>query len=63
MSQAAFYRSQAEAAEIAAESATLDNVRERNLRSAAAWHDMASRMELTDRLRAERISPAAQPAE
>ena len=63
MSQAAFYRSQAEAAEIAAAAATLDNVRDRCLRSAAAWHDMASRMELTDRLRAERVSPAVQAAE
>lgn len=60
MSQAAFYRAQAEAAEAAAEAATLDNVRERCLRSAAAWADMAERSELTDRLRAER-APAAMP--
>lgn len=54
MSQAAHYRAQALAAEEAAEAATLDNVRERCLRAAAAWNDMATRAELTDRLRAER---------
>jgi hypothetical protein len=56
LSQALVYRAQAEAAEAAAEAATLDNVRERCLRSAAAWHEMAERIELTDRLRAERMS-------
>ena len=53
-SQAAHYRAQALAAEAAADAATLDNVRDRCLRSAAAWHEMAARIELTDRLRAER---------
>lgn len=60
-SQAVHYRAQAEAAEAAAEAATLDNVRERCLRSAAAWHDMAARIELTDRLRAERTAAAGVP--
>lgn len=54
MSQAAQYREQAIAAEAAANVATLDNVRERNLRSAKAWHEMADKAERTDRLRAER---------
>ena len=54
MSQASHYRAMALAAEEAASSATLDNVRERCLRSAAAWNDMAARTEHTDRLRAER---------
>ena len=54
MSQAVHYRAMAQAAEEAAALATLDNVRERCLRSAAAWHDMAARTEHTDRLRAER---------
>ncbi len=56
MSQSQIYRTQAEAAEAAAHAATLDNVRERCLRSAAAWHEMAERIELTDRLRAERMA-------
>jgi hypothetical protein len=56
LSQALQYRLQAEAAEAAAEAATLDNVRDRCLRSAAAWHEMAERIELTDRLRADRMA-------
>jgi hypothetical protein len=62
-SQASQYRAQALAAEEAARAATLDNVRERCLRSAAAWNEMAARIELTDRLRAERTAAAglAQP--
>lgn len=54
MSQADQYFAMAEAAEAAAETALLDNVRERNLRSAAAWREMADRAQRTDRLRAER---------
>jgi len=60
-SQASQYRAQALAAEEAADAATLDNVRDRCLRSAAAWHEMAARIELTDRLRAERIAAAPHP--
>jgi hypothetical protein len=56
--QAEHYRAQALAAEQAADAATLDNVRERCLRSAAAWNEMAARIELTDRLRAERTAAA-----
>jgi hypothetical protein len=48
------YLAQAEAAEVAANNAPLDNVRDRNLRSAAAWREMADRASRTDRLRAER---------
>ena len=54
MSQAEHYRAQALAAEASARAATLDNVRERNLRSAKAWHDMADKADRTDRLLAER---------
>lgn len=60
-SQASQYRAQALAAEQAAEAATLDNVRDRCLRSAAAWNEMAARIELTDRLRAERIAATPHP--
>jgi hypothetical protein len=63
MSQSLFYRAQAEAAQAAADSATLDNVRERCLRSAAAWADMADRVEHTDRLRAERTASTVLVAE
>jgi hypothetical protein len=58
VSQALVYRAQAQAAREAADAATLDNVRERCLRSAAAWLEMAERIELTDRLRADRLAGA-----
>lgn len=51
MSQAAFYRAQAEAAEAAAAESSLANVRDRCLRSATAWKEMAARVERTERLR------------
>jgi hypothetical protein len=54
VSQADQYLAMAQAAEAAAEAAQLDNVRDRNLRSAAAWREMADRAQRTDRLRAER---------
>lgn len=54
MSQADQFIAQAEAAEAAAAATSLDNVRERNLRSAAAWRQMADRAERSDKLRAER---------
>jgi hypothetical protein len=54
LSQADQYLAMAQAAEAAAEAAQLDNVRDRNLRSAAAWREMADRAQRTDRLRAER---------
>ena len=59
MSQTDHFREQALAAEAAAEAATLDNVRERSLRSAKAWHEMADRAERSERLRAERTAPVA----
>jgi hypothetical protein len=39
-----------------AESATLENVKERCLRSEAAWNEMASRVERTATLRAKRLA-------
>ena len=56
------YISQAEAAETAAETALLDNVRDRNLRSAAAWREMADRASRTDKLRAERDAASLERA-
>jgi hypothetical protein len=38
-----FYSERARAAEVAADEASLDNVRERELRSAQAWREMADR--------------------
>lgn len=62
MSQSDHFRAQALAAEAAAETATLDNVRDRNLRSAQAWHEMADKAELVHQLRAAReIKSAAAP--
>jgi len=48
-----FYRTRAEAAHRDAAAATLDNVRERHLRAAAAWETMAERGERTESGRAE----------
>lgn len=63
MTQAEQYRAQALAAESAAEDAVLDNVRDRSLRSAKAWHEMANRAERSDRLRAERAPPYQSPTD
>lgn len=61
--QADFYAARAAEARHAAEDATLDNVRERCLRSAAAWEGMAARAARTDQMRlrqaAEKASAAA----
>lgn len=48
-----FFVDQAEQARRDADAATLDNVRERCLRSAAAWAEMARRASRTERMRAE----------
>ncbi|MEO6152489.1 MAG: hypothetical protein ABIT09_07855 [Croceibacterium sp.] len=50
-----FFDERARAAETAAETAPLDNVRERELRSAKAWREMADRALLieAERARAE----------
>jgi hypothetical protein len=48
-----FYRERAAEARRDADAATLDNVRDRCLRSASAWEGMAARVERTERMRAE----------
>jgi len=48
-----FYLERAAAARRDADDATLTNVRERCLRAAAAWEEMASRAARTERMRAE----------
>ncbi len=49
-----YYRHQATLAEAAAETATLDNVRDRHLRSAQAFASMAERQEKVATMRAAR---------
>ncbi len=49
-----FYRTQATKAAADAASATLDNVRDRCLRAASAWENMAERIERVEEMRAGR---------
>ncbi|MGC6401182.1 hypothetical protein ACNI3Q_11460 [Sphingomonas sp. FW199] len=53
------YRENAARARAEADAAILDNVRDRALRSEAAWLHMADRQDRTDRARAERERAAA----
>jgi hypothetical protein len=57
-----FYRSRAAEARADAEAATLENVRQRCLRAAAAWEDMAERAARTDRMRARQSAEKAAAA-
>jgi len=50
------YLTRAEAARTEAEAATLANVRERCLRSEAAWREMAARVTETEKMRATSIA-------
>lgn len=54
-----FYDERARAAQEAADCAVLDNVRERELRSAKAWRGMADRQLLVD---AERVKASTERA-
>ena len=62
-----FYRARAAEARAEAEAASLENVRQRCLRAAAAWEDMADRAARTDRMRARqeagKLAAAAAAAE
>lgn len=62
--QAEFFRAQARAMEMQAEASALSNVRERCLRSAEAWTNMAERAERHEqsRERTERIKAEAAAA-
>ncbi len=53
MNQLDFYLERAAAARREADAATLDNVRDRCLRAALAWDEMASRAARTERMRAD----------
>lgn len=69
--QSDFYAARADEARADAEAATLQNVRERCLRAAAAWEDMAARASRTARMRerqeaekaAARVAAEAQPVQ
>jgi hypothetical protein len=56
MSQRDFFLARATEARNEAQCATLDNVRERCLRSEAAWNDMAARASRAERLRARLLA-------
>ena len=56
MSNTAFYQSRADEARLAAAEASLANVRDRCLRAAAVWEEMASRAARIDYHRAEEAS-------
>jgi hypothetical protein len=49
-------------AQAQADAATLDNVRDRCLRSAAAWNEMAARAERTERMRETLLADKAKVA-
>lgn len=58
MSNAAFYREQANIQQAGAAEATLDMVRVRCERAAASWTEMANRAERTETARRDRQSAA-----
>jgi hypothetical protein len=57
--QSDFYEARAHDARSDADAATLDNVRDRCLRSAAAWEGMAVRAARTDRMRIRQLAEKA----
>ncbi len=58
-----FYVARATEAKRDADAATLDNVRERCLRAAAAWDGMAARAARTEKMRAKTEAEKATAAE
>ena len=62
MSQHEFYVTRASEAKAAAEAAVLDNVRDRCLRSEAAWNGMAARAARSEKLRAKAEAEKAEAA-
>ncbi|MGL4313631.1 MAG: hypothetical protein ACRCSO_06535 [Sphingomonas sp.] len=58
---AQIYRAHAARAAAEAEATPLENVRERNLRSARAWDEMADRQDRTEQARLARESKPALP--
>lgn len=62
MTDREIYLARAATARAEADAATLDNVRERCLRSEAAWTEMALRAERTERMRATQLAEKAAAA-
>ena len=56
MSDAPLFRARAEECRTQAEESSLQNVKERCLRAAAAWEAMAARARRTDTMRAKQIA-------
>jgi hypothetical protein len=56
------YLARAAEARAEADAATLDNVRDRCLRSAAAWNEMAARAERTEKMRETLLADKARAA-
>lgn len=63
MAQTDFYLERAKEARATARAATLDNVRERWLRSEASWREMAARSALAEKMRAKLIAEKARERE
>ena len=58
-----FYLTQAEKCRAEAEASSLTQVRDRNLRAAAAWQAMADKLLHSERLRAEKEARVVEAAE
>ncbi|MDP9422665.1 MAG: hypothetical protein M3Q19_07515 [Pseudomonadota bacterium] len=58
--QTTFYRAQADAARARSDEATLQNVKDNQLRAAAAWDVLADRSDKADRMRAAEALKKAQ---
>jgi hypothetical protein len=54
-----FYRTRAKECEAAAEASGLDNVKDRYLRSAKAWAEMADKMDRTEAMREQQAREKA----
>ncbi len=63
MKYAAFCRTQADQARNDAHETALGNVRERCMRSATAWEQMAERAERVEKTKNDRLPPDPSPAD
>ena len=63
MAQTEFYLERAKEARVTARAATLDNVRDRWLRSEASWAEMAARSQRAEKMRIKLIAEKASERE
>lgn len=63
VAQHEFYLERAKEARVTARAATLDNVRDRWLRSEASWKEMAARSQRAEKMRAKLIADKASERE